>query len=313
MQKGINYDTGFSPGPQTTRSVFDPDVVRRDMRAIAEDLHCTAVRISGGDPERLSVAGDYAAAVGLDVWFAPVPTNLPAERMLAVFDVYATRAEGLRERSGNEVVLVLGCEVSVFAEGFVPGVGVYERLANLSNPTPEMYTSYPALLQRLNNFLAESARAARRTFGGRLTYASGLWEQVDWRLFDIVGVDAYRDASNAAVFGDVVRAYVAQGKPVAITEFGCCTYAGAAAVGGAGWALDDQTVVPDEREQVRYLRELWPAFEQAGVEIAFWFTFGAYHLSPGHDAASYGAVSLLDAPAGRSWRPKEVFHALAEL
>ena len=65
--------------------------------------------------------------------------------------------------------------------------------------------------------LVNSAGAARRTFGGRLTYASGLWEQVDWRLFDIVGVDAYRDASNAAVFGDVVRAYGAQGKPVAIT------------------------------------------------------------------------------------------------
>jgi len=30
------------------------------MRVIADDLHCPAVRISGGDPARLSVAAERA-------------------------------------------------------------------------------------------------------------------------------------------------------------------------------------------------------------------------------------------------------------
>ena len=41
----------------------------REMSVIARELRCTAVRISGGDPGRLSTAGELAAAEGLEVWF----------------------------------------------------------------------------------------------------------------------------------------------------------------------------------------------------------------------------------------------------
>jgi hypothetical protein len=44
------------------------------------------------------------------------------------------------------------------------------------------------------------------------------------QLFDLVSVDAYRDAGNAAGYRDALRAYRRFGKPVAVTEFGCCTY-----------------------------------------------------------------------------------------
>jgi hypothetical protein len=66
---GINYDTGFFPGGKSSRPLFDPAAVRRDMGVIAQDLHCTAVRVSGGDPVRLSVAAAAAKAEGLEVWF----------------------------------------------------------------------------------------------------------------------------------------------------------------------------------------------------------------------------------------------------
>ena len=32
---------------------------------------------------------------------------------------------------------------------------------------------------------------------------------------------------NAAAFRDTLRPYLGHGKPVAVTEFGCCTYRGA--------------------------------------------------------------------------------------
>jgi len=61
--KGINYDTGFYPGGVSSREQFDAGIVRREMQVIADDLHCTAVRVSGGDPARLSVAREGTPAM----------------------------------------------------------------------------------------------------------------------------------------------------------------------------------------------------------------------------------------------------------
>ena len=82
--RGINYDTAFYPDGNSSRKTFDPEVVRREMRVIADELHCTAVRVSGGDPDRLGVAAEHAAAAGLEVWFAPFPCELTTEEMLPV-------------------------------------------------------------------------------------------------------------------------------------------------------------------------------------------------------------------------------------
>jgi len=48
-----------------------------------------------------------------------------------------------------------------------------------------------------------------------------------------------KSALRYAVLFVTFRGYVRFGKPVAITEFGCCTYAGALAAGGAGWLILD--------------------------------------------------------------------------
>ena len=71
--KGIAYDTGFVRNGEFSRERFDPDVVRRELAIIRDDLHCTAVHLVGGDPERLEVAARCAAALGLEIWFSPYP------------------------------------------------------------------------------------------------------------------------------------------------------------------------------------------------------------------------------------------------
>lgn len=111
--RGINYDTGFLPGQDLSRKTFTPETVRHEMAVISGDLHCDAVRISGRDPERLSIAARYAADAGLEVWFAPFPVDLPAEQLLPFFADCARRAEDLR-RTGAEVVFVTGCEISAY-------------------------------------------------------------------------------------------------------------------------------------------------------------------------------------------------------
>jgi hypothetical protein len=193
--------------------------------------------------------------------------------------------------------------------------------------------------KRLNRFLAQAAGAVRGRFGGPLTYAAGTWEPVDWSRFDIVSVDAYRDASNAASFRADLRKHFRHGKPVAVTEYGCCPYVGAADKGGLGWDIVDHgdeagggaggrtlrgDYQRDESEQVRYLQELNQVFTEEGLDLAFWFTFAGYvntvSADPRRDLdlASYGLVSMLpEGPGsgyqGLGWRRRLAFDAMAKL
>jgi hypothetical protein len=75
--KGINYDTGFRPGNHHSRPVFDPATVVAEIRVIARELGCTAARITGSEPARISVAAEAAAAEGLEIWYAPFPPKSP--------------------------------------------------------------------------------------------------------------------------------------------------------------------------------------------------------------------------------------------
>lgn len=334
--RGITYDTGAFPAGASTRAVFDPAVVARELGIIARDLHCTAVRITGGDADRMSVAAQAGAAAGLQVWFSPFPCELTTERTAEFLLECAERAERLR-RGGADVVLVAGGELSVFCRGFLPGAGLFDRIAALAAaPAAEHRELLDRVPVALNAFFADLLPRLRAVFGGPITYAAVPFERVDWRPFDVVAVDAYRDGRNAAHFREQVRALRTHGKPVVVTEFGCCTYRGAGADGGRGWLVAvDRDARPrqlrpghvrDEGEQVRYLQEVLQIFEDECVDTAFWFTFANYAFpderrSSGSplrdlDLASYGVVRVLGSGRGRSypdmaWEPKEVFHALA--
>ncbi|MEV6036996.1 hypothetical protein AB0L65_38000 [Nonomuraea sp. NPDC052116] len=306
MKKGINYDVGFLPGDSLSRRSFHLEDVRRDMRTIAEDLHCASVRISGRDPERLEAAAREAAAAGLEIWFTPFPVDLTQDAMLEVFADAARRAESVR-RDGAEVVLVTGCEITAFGHGFIDGDGYGDRLGAMMAGDMEWWTSLMHVMPRFNAYLAKVAETVRPLFGGRLSYASAPWEPVDWAPFDVAGVDAYRAAYNAHDFADELRAQFKHGKPVAVTEFGTCAYRGAGEQGGSAWVVPDGAV-RDEGEQVRYFTELMDVFEQEGVETALWFTFAAFNRPGEADLGSYGVVRMLDE---RRWEPKEVFHTMA--
>ena len=112
-------------------------------------------------------------------------------------------------------------------------------MSGLQPPGPELYAAYGALPGKLNGFLGETAEAARARFGGPLTYASGMWEPVDWAPFDIVATDAYRDASNAATF--TIRAQEAA--PATASPRGhrvrLLPLRGRRDRGGTGWAIVD--------------------------------------------------------------------------
>src|SRR6478736_508340 len=102
--KGINFDTGFLNKGTSTREPFDPDVVRREMQIIRDDLHCTAVRITGGDPDRLEIAARHGADAGLEVWFCPFTNGLTQDEVRARVGEFLQRALQLvRERFSGPV------------------------------------------------------------------------------------------------------------------------------------------------------------------------------------------------------------------
>jgi hypothetical protein len=333
--KGICYDTGFFNRGVSTREPFDPEVVERELRIIREDLHCNAVRITGGDLERLKVAASHAAAAGLEVWICPFTNDLTADELLGFLAGCADHAERLR-RQGAEVVLLTGSELSVCNRGILPGETFEQRLALLTPSNPQLGELLAAVPARVDDLLAKAVKVVRERFGGKVSYASVPFERVDWTAFDFVSTDAgYRSAESADRFADDVRAHVGQGKPVAITEFGCCTYKGAADKGARGAEIvewDAATVTPlrldgdytrDEDEQATYLRELLDVFAAEGVDSAFVYCFARYDLPHRDDPrvdldmASCGVVKVLEDRPGRTypgmpWEPKAAFAALAD-
>lgn len=334
-KKGITYDTGWVRDGQNSRKCFDPEIVKREFQIIRDDLHCNAVRISGGDPERLEHAAAFAVELGLEVWFSPYPLELTAEALLSLFADCAERAERLRGR-GGEIVFVAGAELSLMNKGFLPGDTIASRVGLLSQPQ-RLREQLIEASDRINAFFAKAVPLVRDRFGGRMTYAAIPPERnIDWTPFDIVSVDLYRSAAVADRFAQGVRALVAQEKPVAITEFGTAAYQGAGDVGAHALAIVEYsdtgapvrlngTYVRDEAGQAAYLRELLEIFEAEGIDSAFVFIFALndhVHRPNGDprddlDLASYGIVKVLenrcgDTYPGMPWEPKAAFFELAK-
>lgn len=338
--KGINFDTGFLSHGTSTREPFDPSIVRREMQIIRDDLHCTAVRITGGDVDRLEIAARHGAAAGLEIWFCPFTNGLTQAELLDLLADCAERAERLRQ-SGAEVVMLTGAEVSLFTAGFFPGDTLDERLALIADPL-RARAHIVEVRARMKEFLRRAVGVVRARFAGKVTYSSLPLEGVDWSEFDIITTDAaYRSAATAATFRDLIRAFVAsgraQGKPVAVAEFGCMTFRGASGLGIDIHSLveweDGRAVrvkgehVRDEAEQATDLRDVFTVYDEEGVDAAFVYTFARYDLPHRDDPrvdldlVSRGIVKVLDDPAvarerrypDMPWEPKAAFDAVAAL
>jgi hypothetical protein len=292
------------------------------------------VRITGGDPDRLEIAARHAANAGLEVWFCPFICDLTVDETLALLADCAERAERLRGQ-GADVVFLTGSELGLLTAGFVPGDTFIERVGFLrSTSDPRRSEVLVRLPARFNDFLGKAAALVRERFGGKISYASLPFEGVDWEPFDFVSTDAgYRSTEDADQYREGVRALAAHGKPVAITEFGCTTYRGAAGRGGHGGEIVewegsapvrlDGDYTRDEHEQVAYLREQLDILNAEGVDAAFVYTFANYHLPHRQDPredldmASAGVVKVLEDRRGATypdmaWEPKAAFTALAD-
>ena len=347
-RRGVCYDVGRVMWGQNWRPDFRPAEVRRELQIIKADLHCNAVRICGQDVDRLVVAAQAALDLGLEVWLSPELWDRSPSETLAYIAEAAAAAATLHSARSDGVVLSVGSESTLFMAGIVEGNTFFERLGH---PGFWEHVRTGAHNGPLNAFLAQAAERARKVFAGPITYASVPLETVDWRPFDIVSVDLYREARIKDQFAGLVRPFLAQSRPVAITEFGCCTYTGAADAGGHGFDILDISAgdstpsrlkgayLRDETEQAAEVSDVLRIFDELGVDAAFVMTFVA-PLNPTSadpmfdlDMASYALVKSFggrlgplgeahpEAPWPRDrygttypdmpWEPKEAFRAVA--
>jgi hypothetical protein len=327
-RKGVNYDVGIEFSQYyMSRPVFDAEIMHHELGIIKNDLHCNAVRISGTDPGRLMLAAEDALKHGMEVWLSPHLPDKSEQETLDYTVKCAAMAEQLRQR-WPKLVFILGCELTIFMQGILKGNDFMERIGS---PLFGLKLKMGVHNKPLNVFLARSNKAVREVFQGQVAYASAPIEAVDWSLFDFVCLDYYRGTRNLDSYGERLKRHFAHGKPVIITEVGCCTYKGAENAGGRGWEIVDPAKTPrqlngdyvrDEGLQAREVADMLAIVDGEGVNGAFVFTFVspalAYNEDPKYDLdmASYSLVKSYADRHGVSypdmpWEPKKSFKAVA--
>jgi hypothetical protein len=291
---------------------------RHDLMAIRDQLHCNSVNVFGTDIERLERTARQALDLGLHVWLQPRLVEAEAGPMLSHLADAACAAEQLRQR--GPIDLNIGCELTIFATGIIPGATNGERAAKLMQP--EWWPRLPEISRQLNELLREARSVARASFGGHLTYGAGLWEQVAWNDFDMVGLNYYRASYNERDYAANLRRFHEHDKPILVLEFGCCAFDGAAEMGPAGGSIVDWSSQPprlssgftrNEQVQADYIGRQLAVFEAERVHGAYVFEFvepvrphvpdARYDL----DVSSFGIVKAILT----GWEPKAAFHALA--
>lgn len=341
---GVVYDVGWRVYGVGDSSVepFVPEHVRHDMRIIAQDLHANAVRIEGEDLGRLRVASEAAITQGLSVWLSPWKMNVGQAETDAYLVEAAKLATRLQQGGGN-LTFIVGCEYAQFSDGIYPGNNIFERsawvkqyLTQWPNTPQGLADPLPAKAKELNAVLRGFTETVREHFTGPLTYSSAIYEEIDWTMFDYAGPNYYRETQSDEAYREGLEYFRSFGRPIAIPEFGCCTYKGAAALGARGWrALEGVNedgsgtfrdgLIPerDETEQADYYERQLRFYDENGVDSAFAFIFNQPGYPGGEgdrdlDRAAYGLVRYLPAGHARSaqtppWEKKESFHRIGKV
>ena len=347
-RKGVTYDVGSVMG-FNWRPHFDPKIVHRELEIIKNDLHCNAVRICGLDIERLIITAEDALKQGLEVWLSPLMWDKRPDRTLNYITKTATAAEKLNQQWPNRIVFSVGSELTLFMQGIVEGRNFAARI---TNPSLIPRVKAGAHNKPLNAFLVKANDSVREVFHGKVTYASLIWEAVDWGIFDFVGVDHYRAESIKDRYVEMLKPSFSYNKPVVVTEFGCSTYHGgvgsegllsSAGLGGNIVDFRSQFLhykipllgrlvrlrvngnhVRDEDWQAKQLVDQLSVLDGAGVDGAFISCFVSqitpYDDDPRYDLDMASPSLVKSYENGRHgatypdmpWEPKESFKAVAD-
>lgn len=338
---GVAYDTGtnFQTGQGSlSRMSWSRDQMQLEVNLVSDELYCNSVTVYGSDLDRLAETARAAVDRDLHVWLQPRLVDRSQEEILEHLAAAARIAESLRAE-GARISLTVGAVHLVFTPGLIAGDKYHERMANIYAESghhllvPTASVDVAAAAPALNEFLARAAAVARENFHGELGYSAAPFEDVDWSLFDTIGV-MYQYLPKQLSPEEhlaLLEGYRHWGKPIYIAEFGTATYQGAEEKAFFFWDVVDRSAevptvidgyVRDEGEQAAYHLRMFDLFERAGVSgVAV-----SELIHPTHpysddpkfnlDTASMALVKTIRddmSDPGSTYRiePKESFHAVA--
>ncbi|MFN8256048.1 MAG: hypothetical protein U0W24_10195 [Bacteroidales bacterium] len=329
IYNGITYDVGTEYLPNIfSRTGLNSSIVRSDMDAIKNQLHCTTVRVYGKDVQLLIMASEIALDSGLDVWISPRLIDGNQQDTLEYLKKVAIEYQVLKEKyPKRELVFIVGCEMTIDMNCFVRGATLNERAKNLLKPIffiKNIFGIKQPYQASFNQFLENAVETVLNEFMGKITYAAAIWEEVDWSIFDFISVNLYKASFNATYYPKKIGQMVRLGKPFIVSEFGCCSYEGAHNKGPTGHYVLDYSKRPpvfkekcirDETVQAEYITELLDIYNREKVTGAFIFDFYSqryvYNENPEKDLdmASY---AITKSTGENTWEPKESFRKVAE-
>lgn len=317
--KGIGYDVGTRYATDfVTNKDISYELMKKNLYEIKNSLKCNAVRIYGEDINKLVECSKIALSYGLQVWFSPRLIDGTKESTLKYIINNAIEAEKLRRIA--DIVFVIGNEFTIDTKGFVSGNTYMDRGKNLGSHAINRIRSFFGLRSYqddLNQFLKEAVKLTRQHFKGKITYAAGFWERVDWTIFDVVGYNYYLNSYNKGSYASDLREFKKFNKPVAILEFGCGSYREAYDKGGSSYDIINWNAKPlpelngrytkDENVQAKYIVDLLNIFSREGIYAVFVHTFVETHYwaddnEPHHDldTASFNVIKVYP-----KWHPRD--------
>jgi hypothetical protein len=277
--------------------------------------------------DQLVVGLDIAADLGFDIHLQTRLNFLPETEMVERLTAVAIEAERVRQE-GIPIVLDVGCEYLLFADGLIEGNDFFEKMDAITSGNLD----WDDIMGRFSAMLKALADTARANFGGLITYSDTPDMTDVWDPFDIIGIDHYMSSESRATYVKTIDSLVAAGKPVWIKEFGSPPWRGASEAGGMAWDIVDYSLSPpeivdgivrDEEEQARVIRETLELIDQSQAQRAYLYEFitiGSTRSNDprfDYDLTGYGIVSTWgldhDQPYESTgfWEPKVAFDQLA--
>lgn len=342
--RGVAYDTGtnFATGQGSlSRAVWSESRMLEEVSAISDQLNANSITIYGSDFDRMSLTAHAAVERDLHVWLQPRLVDAAQHEVLDHLAEAARLAESMRNQ-GAPINLTVGAVHTIFTPGIVAGEQYHVRMANAYPDlehrilVPTGRIDFHEAAPRLNAFLNQASTVARGIFKDKISYSAAPFEEVDWRLFDFVGLMYQYQAAYKTPEEHVaeINRYRKWDKPILIAEYGTATDKGAEERAFRFFDIVDRsdpdhpTIIDgyarDEAAQAAYHLKMLDTFEQAGVHgvgISEFIHPTHPHSSDPHvdlDMASMAIVKTIrddhaDPESEYRFEPKESFHAIADV
>ncbi len=294
--KGINDEISINYFPdRPERANLTAKQLSTDFKLIKE-AGANAVRIHCSDSKQLIRATKVALDNSLYVWMSPRFINDNEKSTLKKLRIVAKDAEKLRKGFDEKLVFVVGNEFTLDTAGLLPQLPIKihpwradncisfifqiksllynkQALGNVSiiNEAEKYLHSIDV---KLNSFLKQATSTVRDQFKGKVTYCAAMWENVDWRSFnfDYICSNEYISAKNQEICKNHLLELKKFGKPLIVSEFGCCTYEGAFEYGGGAAGMYfriKKKLKYSQDEQVKAIKESFRIFREVGVDGCF--------------------------------------------